>query len=363
MRSMPILSFSFLFLLNSLTIHTQEAEDYTKKIEKIWGWEEETKSINKKEINIENPVPVFLSQFQPQKQEFPINPTMENIIKGKAGTKITIPAHSIALPSEFRKGDILTIQLIEIYNDLDFITSGISLFYFNPEPNIFESGGMFKLTATYYDKPLQLKRGARLKVEIPSHIKTDKKMNMYRLDERNGWIDKGSVSVEKSSEKIENPASEGPDKKKDGSSESGVEYIPSYIFRAMDEFKWWNADYPNPNTTCIEGTIQTFEANPPYSITSLGIDFKNATTRYADGKKFQLNVIKAKNVKLIAVDERGNIGLISEINTGNLNAFIKEGSKEKCTNVGTIEIKKVDREILKDRGKLLNHLGLKDIVK
>ena len=78
---MPILSFSFLFLLNSLTIHTQEAEDYTKKIEMIWGWEEETKSINKKEINIENPVPVFLSQFQPQKQEFPINPTMENVIK------------------------------------------------------------------------------------------------------------------------------------------------------------------------------------------------------------------------------------------------------------------------------------------
>lgn len=361
MKKTAYILFNLLLLvLLPIFLLSQESDEFIKKTEKKWGWEEESVSVNKKNVSIENPVPVFLTQFQPQKQEFPINPTMENIIKGKAGTKITIPANSISLPSEYKKGDILYINLIEVYNDLDFITSGVSLFYFNPEPNIFESGGMFKLSATYYDKPLQLKRGVKLKVEIPTHIKTENKMTLYKLDERSGWVDKGPISLEKTSgSEIKESTKDMPSK------ETDVSFIPSdrvYLSRVMDEFKWWNSDYPNPNTTCIEGSVKTFEANPPYSLTSVGIDFKNVTTRYAEGNKFKLNVIKAKRVKVIAMDERGNIGLAADINTGNITAFVKEGSKEKCTDIGTIEIKKIDREILKDRSKLLKHLGLSDIV-
>ena len=59
----------------------------------------------------------------------------------------------------------------------------------------FESAGMFKLTASYYDKPLYLKRGVKLKVEIPSLIYSNRKMKMYKLDEREGWIEKGSLSA------------------------------------------------------------------------------------------------------------------------------------------------------------------------
>jgi hypothetical protein len=47
-----------------------------------------------------------------------------------------------------------------------------------------------------------------------------------------------------------------------------------FLFNAMDDFKWWNSDYPNPDTTCIEGKVIVTEANPPYSVTSVGIDLK-----------------------------------------------------------------------------------------
>jgi hypothetical protein len=344
-----IFSLCFQFVI----LDSQESEDSTKQIEKKWGWEEgEAKSTIKKEINLENPVPTFLTQFQPVKQEFPINPAMENIIKGKAGTKITIPANSISLPSGYKRGDILTFELIEIYNDLDFITSSIGLFYFDPNPNIFESAGMFKLSATYYDRPLHLKRGVKLKVEIPHIIQTNRKMKMYKFDEREGWTDKGNLSSFERTKSIEE-SSDGP--------KSFQDEGRSFLFNAMDDFKWWNSDYPNPDTTCIEGKVLITEANPPYSVTSVGIDYKNASTRYADGTKFQMNVIKGKKVKLIAMDARGNIGLLKEINAGSLATFLKEGDKGKCTDVGAIEIKTISRDILRDRKKLLNHLGLVDI--
>ena len=61
------------------------------------------------------------------------------------------------------------------------------------------------------------------------------------------------------------------------------------------------------------------------------------------------------------MDTRGNIGLLKEINTGSLATFLKEGDKGKCTDIGAIEIKIISRDILRDRKKLLNHLGLVDV--
>ena len=327
-------------------LYSQESEETTKKIEKKWGWEEgEKKPVIKKEVTIDNPIPLFLTQFQPQKQEFSINPTMENIIQGKFGTKITIPANSISLPTSYKRGDILTLELIEVYNDLDFITAGIDLYYFNPNPNIFESAGMFKLTASYYDKPLYLKRGVKLKVEIPSLIYSNRKMKMYKLDEREGWIEKGSLSA------VE-----------EVSDTTGENSRSNLVFRAMDDFKWWNADYPNPDTTCLEGKVIPLEVNPPNTITSVGIDYKNASTSYLENNKFQINAIKGKRIKLIVMDTKGNIGLSPELDSGTLTAFVKPGDKVKCTDIGTIEIKKIPREILRDRAKMLQHLGLYDII-
>ncbi|MBK8393951.1 MAG: hypothetical protein IPL26_01745 [Leptospiraceae bacterium] len=325
---------SFVFVL-----YSQETEDWTKRIEKKWGMEDDKKNEIQKKVKSENPIPVFLTQFQPVKQEFPVNPTMENQIVGKMGTKITIPANSIALPMGYKRGDILTMELIEVYNDLDFITSGISLEYLNPNLNIFESGGMFKLTATYYDKPLNLKRGVKLKVEIPRLIDSDKKMKFYKLDEKEGWVDKGELS-----DSDTRPANSDSPR-------------PNLLSKLMDDFKWWNCDYPNPDTTCIEGKIIPYDANSPSTVTLVGLDYKNAASRFAENNRFQVNAIKGKRVKLIVMDAIGNIGLSLELNTGTLDS----SSEKKCTDIGTIQILKTDRSILKDRQKLLNHLGLYDV--
>ena len=132
---------------------------------------------------------------------------------------------------------------------------------------------------------------------------------------------------------------------------------PNLLSKLMDDFKWWNCDYPNPDTTCIEGKIIPYDANSPSTVTLVGLDYKNAASRFAENNRFQVNAIKGKRVKLIVMDAIGNIGLSLELNTGTLDS----SSEKKCTDIGTIQILKTDRSILKDRQKLLNHLGLYDV--
>lgn len=49
---------------------------------------------------------------------------------------------------------------------------------------------------------------------------------------------------------------------------------PNLLSKLMDDFKWWNCDYPNPDTTCIEGKIIPYDANSPSTVTLVGLDYK-----------------------------------------------------------------------------------------
>lgn len=169
-------------------------------------------------------------------------------------------------------------------------------------------------------------------------------MKMYRLNNAGEWEDKGDFS----SVSPPNPSWEGN---------------PPLLFNAMSDYSWYNCDFPNPDTTCLKGRIKSNESDQDFTVTVVGIDFKNAASRGADKGAFSVNVPQEKKVKLIAMDFKGNIGILPEWSTGKKSAFLKEGiSSENCTDVGTIQIQKTPRDILKDRKKLLKHLGLYDIV-
>ncbi|HMV80667.1 MAG TPA: hypothetical protein PK453_18235 [Leptospiraceae bacterium] len=325
-------------------VYPQVSDSEMKKIEKKWGIEEDEESAGAKP-KYTSIVPASLLSFQAPVQEYKINPLQETRIKGKAGIEIIIPANSFMLPENFREKSFLKAELIEIINDLDFMASGIDLVWYgrNGVPHIFESGGMFRLNVLFQNRTVPLKKGKKLTVQIPFYS-YGRKMKMYRLNNAGEWEDRGDFSAGSSS----SPGREGP---------------PPMLFNAMNDYSWYNCDFPNPDTTCLKGRIKSNGSNQDFTVTVVGIDFKNAASRSADKGVFSVNVPQEKKVKLIAMDFKGNIGIIPEWSTGKKSAFLKDGSgSENCTDVGTIQIQKTSRDILKDRKKLLKHLGLYDTV-
>jgi hypothetical protein len=332
----------YLFVFFTATIIAQDEVDldYLKKMEKKWDLEGNIERKKHEESPApQNFVPVFLTPYIPEKQEFPINPGMDNIIKGKFGTEITIPANSISLPSNFRRGDILNIKLEEVVNDLDFITAGLDLtFYnYNRNPHLFESGGMFRISGEYYNRPIKLKKGAKVKVQIEKISTLN--MKVYKMDESRGWVEKGN------------------EENQNDKSERNLRF-----YGLLDDFSWWNFDYANPEITCLQGKIESADPRPPFSVIVIGLNAKGVQMQMVNKFDFKINTWQNKKVKLIIVDSMGNIGVSSEIQSGKEYAFLdgKNNSTTTCQNIGSITIVRNGVEVRKNRASLLKFLGLKD---
>lgn len=333
----------FIIILFNISILSYD-EYENKKIEKLWNFD----SVDRKPIEIEkkqassniNNLPPFLSVFTPEKQEFQIVPQSDNVINGKNGTTIFIPANSISLPMSFRRGDIVVLELVEVLNDLDYLTSGVDLNYTDSRGSnyILETGGMVKLYISYYSKPLVLKKGARLRLNIPMKENT-KQMKVFKIDDaRDSWVEKGY------DDKPTNPT-ESKDR------------ITNY----MDDLQWWGFNSPNSETTCISGTIETFEKNPPYTLAVIGIDFKNVMVKNLTTLDFSINTLKDKKIKILAMDEKGNMGVSQDIFVSGERIFlVDEKQTSRCFKIGSIALKKVPADIRQNRNKFLNFLGLKE---
>lgn len=330
----------YIVLLMAINLFAQD----NKAIEKKWGIEEEKtlskgKEYSKIPQNFTTVFPIHLEPHKAEVQSFPINPSMENIIKGKFGVEITIPANSIPLPSIYRKGDIVTIELKEIINDLDFLTLGADMLYYDSKgkPNLLESDGMFEIKAIYFNRELGLKRGSRLKVKFPKQT-PNKRMKIYFLSQNGNWFEKGNEEI----------LAEAIDEQ-------------NHFFSGIDSFGLWNFGFANPEITCIQGEIQPFQANPPYSISILGIDYTGAYSKNFNEPKFKINVLQSKKIKVIAFDSKGNFGF-TEILTPSKKDFLDFTNYKtlECQEISKIEIKSITPQIRSNRKNLLEYLGLKE---
>lgn len=332
----------YLIFLIASNIFAQD----NKAIEKKWGIEEKNSVFKDKEYykipqNFKTTFPIHLEPHKAEVQSFAINPSMENVIKGKWGTEITIPPNSISLPNFFRKGDIITIELREIVNDLDFLTMGVDTLYYDSKgkPNLLESDGMFEIKAIYFNRELNLKRGSRLIAKFPSS-NTNNQMKVYFLSSNGNWIEKGNAELFNLEE---------PNKR----------YFN--FFSKIDSFGIWNLAFSNPEITCIQGEIQIFQDNPPYFISVLGINYMGAYTKNFNESNFKINVLQSRNIKVIAFDSKGNFGFL-EIKTPNKQAFLDftNYNTMQCHEISKIEIKQINSQIRSNRESLLKHLGIED---
>ncbi|MCX7998980.1 MAG: hypothetical protein N3A69_08535, partial [Leptospiraceae bacterium] len=298
------------------------------------------KPIQKIPQNYSNIFPIHLEPHKAEVQSFPINPSMDSVIKGKFGTEITIPANSIPLPSLYRKGDIITIELREILNDLDFLTLGVDMLYYDSKSkaHLLESGGMLEIKAIYFSRELGLKRGARLKLKFPKL--TNQKMKIYYFAQNGSWIDKGSEEV------LPNET---------------IDSQNNFVFGFLDSFGLWNLAYPNSNITCVQGEIKPLQANPPYSVSILGTGYIGAYTKNFNEPQFKINVLQEKEVKIIISDSKGNLGF-SNLKTPKNPAFLDFVNYKTvtCDEISKIEIKPTEAKIRADRKKVLELLEIKD---
>lgn len=334
----------FLFLLTLYCKGLLGIDDYdNRRIEKLWDLEslDRRQPVMEKKTSQKSQVPPFFTIFLPEKQEFQITPNSESVITGKFGTTLVIPPNSISLPLNFRNGDVLILEMIEAVNVLDFLSTGVDLSYTDPKGvnSILESGGMVKLSISYYSKPLILKRGARLRLSMPARD-SSKQMKVFKMEElRDTWSDRGI------------------DEKAQAQSD-GKERITNF----MEDLSWWGFKFPNSDTTCIRGSIETSEKNPPYSVAVLGLDFRGGYAKQLTSLDFVVNVPRNKKSKILVMDEKGNVGMTAEIvpDTERVFASGDEKSFSKCMQIGSITLKKVPPETRLNRGKFATYLGLKE---
>ncbi|MBI3135828.1 MAG: hypothetical protein HYZ14_14215 [Bacteroidetes bacterium] len=116
---------------------------------------------------------------------FVIDPTIENRVETPNGSSVVIPANTlvdadgnvIAEPSE--------ISFVQYHSAVDILASGIPMTYDSAgASHNFESAGMFSLHGESQDKPVFIKSGAAINVNLASD--KDEAFNFYQMNEQSG---------------------------------------------------------------------------------------------------------------------------------------------------------------------------------
>lgn len=99
------------------------------------------------------------------KQTFTVSPDKENTIRGNKGTAVMIPANAICTKSGKLVTGPVTIELQEFLKPADAAFNQLSTV---SEGKMLESGGMFSVRAYANNEELELKKGAKMSVRMPT---------------------------------------------------------------------------------------------------------------------------------------------------------------------------------------------------
>jgi hypothetical protein len=137
------------------------------------------------------------SKLEQEPQTFKINPSKENILKCKQGTKILIPSNAFQIPKGLNP-DSITLDVKEFYNSGSMITENLST---SSDNRILETGGMLHIDAKYKNERLSLTKGKRFTISMPSD---SKKRNMMLFKGTRDSIGKIDWKIDKEGSKINN---------------------------------------------------------------------------------------------------------------------------------------------------------------
>ena len=112
----------------------------------------------------------MLQDFRKEKeQHFLVDAALNEVIEGKQGTKIRIPSNSFCFLDGKPANGLVTITLIEAYNNADIILQNLTT---TSNGQLLETAGMINLQATSQGQELKLKPDAKLTVALPNANET-----------------------------------------------------------------------------------------------------------------------------------------------------------------------------------------------
>lgn len=116
-------------------------------------------------------------------ESFIVDSNTDTTLIYSTGSIITIPSNSFADAEGKDVSGKIKIHYREFHDQIDIMLSGIPMNYDSAGTRyLLESAGMFEITATLNDKPVFLKPGRSLVVNMISHTNNETDYNIYNLD-------------------------------------------------------------------------------------------------------------------------------------------------------------------------------------
>ncbi len=284
-----------------------------------------------------------LKTFAPKEQKLEADTAKKSELIGNRGTRFSIPENAFVDMAGKPVAGIVTVSVTEIIDELDFLTSGIGLVYYSKygKELYLISGGMFKIEFKQGEAKVQLAPGKAIEVQFPD-ISPKESFSLYHMDETGIWNLKSSLS---NNDRID--AGTIDKNNLEGRKIVGVRIA------IIDKAGYWNFAYPELQHTCLKGTVDDSKAPMGQSLqlTVIVLDARGFFTRMMSKEKdFSINSYKKRSVRVLAMDEKGNLGMSGQITASDKNGYDKnpEGVDNFKQPIGSIELKKIPDDILKD---------------
>jgi hypothetical protein len=123
-----------------------------------------------------------LTAISPAEQETTIDPSTENIVEGKKGTRVFIPANAFQFKDGSRPSAKIEVRLKEFYSVSEFMSNNLSTL---SDSFLLETGGMLFISATVDGKELEIDKQKSCVIAFPGK-KSGKEMNIFYGDTAGG---------------------------------------------------------------------------------------------------------------------------------------------------------------------------------
>jgi len=283
-----------------------------------------------------------LKTFAPKEQKLEADTTKKSELIGNRGTRFSIPENAFVDMTGKPVEGTVSVTITEIIDELDFLTSGIGLVYYSKygKELYLISGGMFKIEFKQGEAKVQLAPGKTIEVQFPD-VSPKESFSLYHMDETGIWNLKSSLS---NNDRID--AGTIDKNNLEGRKIVGVRIA------IIDKAGYWNFAYPELQHTCLKGTIDDSKApmGQNLQLTVIVLDARGFFSRTSKEKDFSINSYKKRDVRILVIDEKGNLGLSGQIHASDKTGNDKnpEGPENFKQPVGSIELKKIPDDIWKD---------------
>ncbi len=285
-------------------------------------------NLNQKRLTapVKTKVPAIFNEFTPEKQRFSILPNVDSEITTKSGSIFYFPKDSIALPSIYKDGEMIEVEIMEFTSPTHFLSSGYSLEFIEKNRHLqLDSAGMFDIHAFYKNSELNLNKNISVKF---TNINPGKDYNVYKVID-NEWKFAGS------------------------NQQSSSESLPSFFqyrqFNRIDTFTLWNFDLPLENS-CINIYIKSLNLDERKSFfyTVFSTTKLRLNTKWGSSNSININVPVDDYVNIIFWFEN-KIAIIKNISTPkNPLGENNYPNDQNCFKKGEFNLNFIPEEIFKD---------------